>query len=52
MSIGSGAIIMCGVKISDSAIIGAGAVVTRDVKEGETVAGVPARSMALKKKAA
>lgn len=42
-SIGSGAVILCGVTIGPGAIIGAGAVVTRDVAAGETVAGVPAR---------
>ena len=42
-SIGSGATILCGVTIGEGAMIGAGAVVTRDVKAGETVAGVPAR---------
>ena len=42
-SIGSGAVIMCGVTIGERALIGAGAVVTRDVSAGEVVAGVPAR---------
>jgi UDP-2-acetamido-3-amino-2,3-dideoxy-glucuronate N-acetyltransferase len=42
-SIGSGAAILCGVTIGEGALVGAGAVVTRDVKAGETVAGVPAR---------
>ena len=42
-SIGSGATILCGVTIGEDALIGAGAVVTRDVGAGETVAGVPAR---------
>ena len=42
-SIGSGAVIMCGVTIGASAMVGAGAVVTADVAEGAVVAGVPAR---------
>jgi UDP-2-acetamido-3-amino-2,3-dideoxy-glucuronate N-acetyltransferase len=42
-SIGSGAVILCGVTIGERALIGAGAVVTRDVAAGEIVAGVPAR---------
>ena len=42
-SIGSGATILCGVTIGESAIIGAGAVVTTDVPANATVAGNPAR---------
>ena len=45
-SIGSGAAIMCGVTIGQHAMIGAGAVVTRDVPAHATVAGVPARLLA------
>jgi UDP-2-acetamido-3-amino-2,3-dideoxy-glucuronate N-acetyltransferase len=44
-SIGSGAAILCGITIGARAMIGAGAVVTHDVPEGATVAGVPARLM-------
>ena len=42
-SIGSGAVILCGVTIGEGAMIGAGAVVTKDVPPGAVVAGVPAR---------
>jgi UDP-2-acetamido-3-amino-2,3-dideoxy-glucuronate N-acetyltransferase len=47
-SLGSGAVILCGVTIGENAMIGAGAVVTRDVAPGETVAGVPARLLAVR----
>ena len=42
-SIGSHATILCGVVVGENAIVGAGAVVTRDVPAGSTVVGVPAR---------
>ena len=42
-SVGSGATILCGVKIGERAVVGAGAVVTRDVPAGTSVAGNPAR---------
>jgi maltose O-acetyltransferase len=41
--IGGGAIILPGVTIGDGAVIGAGSVVTRNVAEGVTVTGNPAR---------
>ena len=43
-SLGSGAVILGGVRIGAGALVGAGAVVTRDVPAGATVAGVPARA--------
>ena len=42
-SIGSGAVILCGVTVGERALVGAGAVVTRDVPDDAVVAGVPAR---------
>ena len=45
-SIGSGAVILAGVRIGAGALVGAGAVVTQDVPAGDTVAGVPARALA------
>lgn len=45
-SLGSGAVILCGVTIGAGATVGAGAVVTRDVAVGAVVVGVPARLLA------
>lgn len=42
-SIGTGATILGGIVIAEDAIIGAGAVVTKDVPAGTVVAGSPAR---------
>ncbi|MFN4017245.1 MAG: sugar O-acetyltransferase [Reyranella sp.] len=42
--IGGSAIVLPGVSIGDGAIVGAGAVVTRDVAAGATVVGNPARA--------
>ena len=42
-AIGGGALIMPGLTLGERCVIGAGAVVTKDVKPGDTVVGVPAR---------
>jgi acetyltransferase-like isoleucine patch superfamily enzyme len=42
-SLGSGALVLGGVRIGEGAIVGAGAVVTRSVAPGAVVAGIPAR---------
>jgi acetyltransferase-like isoleucine patch superfamily enzyme len=42
-SIGSSSTILCGVTIGENAIVGAGAVVTKDVPPNAVVAGVPAK---------
>lgn len=43
--IGTGATILCGITIGERAFVGAGSVVTRDVPDGATVAGNPARPL-------
>jgi UDP-2-acetamido-3-amino-2,3-dideoxy-glucuronate N-acetyltransferase len=45
VTIGSNATILGGVTIGKDAMVGAGAVVVRDVAAGDTVVGVPARSV-------
>jgi UDP-2-acetamido-3-amino-2,3-dideoxy-glucuronate N-acetyltransferase len=45
-SLGSGAVVLGGVRIGAGALVGAGAVVAHDVPAGATVAGVPARERA------
>jgi UDP-2-acetamido-3-amino-2,3-dideoxy-glucuronate N-acetyltransferase len=42
-SLGSGATVLCGITIGENAIVGAGAVVTKDVPSGAVVAGNPAK---------
>jgi acetyltransferase-like isoleucine patch superfamily enzyme len=46
-SIGSGSTILCGMTIGESAIVGAGSVVTRDVPADSVFAGNPARFIRL-----
>lgn len=41
--IGAGVVLLPGVRIGKRAFVGAGAVVTKNVADGETVAGLPAR---------
>ena len=45
-SLGSGVVVLGGLRIGAGALVGAGAVVTKDVQPGEVVAGVPARALA------
>ncbi|MFN2577853.1 MAG: acyltransferase [Pyrinomonadaceae bacterium] len=44
-SIGSGCTILCGITIGERALVGAGAVVTKDVAPGATVTGSPAKPL-------
>jgi acetyltransferase-like isoleucine patch superfamily enzyme len=46
--IGAGAILLPGVEVGEEAIVAAGALVNRNVYPGDTVAGVPAKSIAKK----
>ncbi len=43
VTLGSNSTIMCGVTVGEGALVGAGAVVTRDVPPRSVVVGVPAR---------
>jgi UDP-2-acetamido-3-amino-2,3-dideoxy-glucuronate N-acetyltransferase len=44
-ALGSGVVVLGGVRIGAGALVGAGAVVTHNVSAGQTVTGVPARAM-------
>ncbi|MGH7952851.1 MAG: acyltransferase [Limisphaerales bacterium] len=44
-SIGSGAVLLCGITVGENAMIGAGSVVTRDVPPDTIVAGNPAKAI-------
>ncbi len=44
-AIGSNATVMCGVTIGEGALVGAGAVVTKDVSPNTIVVGNPARAL-------
>jgi UDP-2-acetamido-3-amino-2,3-dideoxy-glucuronate N-acetyltransferase len=46
-SIGTGAVVLGGIRIGGGALVGAGAVVTADVAPGACVVGVPARASKL-----
>lgn len=47
-SIGSNATIMCGITIGEGALVGAGAVVTKDVPDNSVVVGNPARVLRMR----
>jgi UDP-2-acetamido-3-amino-2,3-dideoxy-glucuronate N-acetyltransferase len=44
-TLGSGAVVLGGIRIGEGAVVGAGAVVTRDVAPGMSIAGNPARRL-------
>lgn len=44
-SIGANSVIVCGITIGENAVVGAGSVVTKDVKPNSVVVGNPAREL-------
>lgn len=48
VKIGASVTILCGVRIGEGAVIGAGSVVTKNIPPGETWAGVPAKPIETK----
>ena len=42
-SIGSGSTLLCGIRVGENAVVGAGSVVTRDIPAGEVWCGNPAQ---------
>lgn len=46
--IGGGAIVLSGLRVGHGAVIGAGAVVTKDIEPYSIVAGVPARKIGMR----
>ena len=48
MTVGANAVVLEGVEVGDNAVVGAGAVVTKDVAPNAVVAGVPARVLKIK----
>ena len=44
-SIGSGAVILCGITVGENVMVGAGSVVTKSVRQNTCVAGNPARAI-------
>jgi UDP-2-acetamido-3-amino-2,3-dideoxy-glucuronate N-acetyltransferase len=43
--LGAGVTVVCGLKIGEGALVGAGSVVTKNIPAGETWAGVPAKQI-------
>ena len=43
--IGCKSVLLPGIKLGDGAVVAAGSVVTKDVKKGETVGGIPAKAL-------